>query len=621
MAVSPDKHAKRWIRPLPKQVINKIAAGEVVERPASVVKELVENSIDAGSDRIDIIIEKSGTKLIKIVDNGAGIEKDQMEIAFARHATSKISSFQDLDNLHSYGFRGEALPSIASVSRLRMVSRVADADSGYEIIFEGGVLKSLKPIAAAPGTVIEVENLFFNTPARRKFLKSESTESRHISRIATAMAIGRFDLAFSLNLNSRSIFSLPTGSSLRERVSGILAPNKKFVSVSFQSDKTTLEGFIGVPELAQNNRYGLYLFINNRFIYSATFSHALKAGYEELLPGGKFPIGTLLLTVDPAEIDVNVHPTKTEVRLSNEREIHDIIFRAVRDALRQDGIIPSFRAGHGFAGLRSSGDASRPRPGASSVIPGIGVNHPANTEFLSQLYRHPDNIEIGQPIAEPSGEHGTVRVDTHTGEIIEGPTTEPADHTGPSGGFRLVGRFADLYLLLQSGEDLYIVDQHTAHERVLYEQTLERVDRQSADSQQLLFPVQIELSPVQFAVFEDSTELLTTCGFSAAAFGGRTVNINAVPALLSKKSPERLFGKIIDDIASLRKAGLDLKKAVAQSIACRAAVMSGDRLTDREATHLLDRLLQCDNKYSCPHGRPTFIKITRQDLDRQFGRE
>ena len=621
MAPAPDKHTKRWIRPLPKQVINKIAAGEVVERPASVVKELVENSIDAGSDRIDVIIEKSGTKLIKIVDNGAGIEKDQMEIAFARHATSKISSFQDLDQLHSYGFRGEALPSIASVSRLRMVSRTTEADSGHEIIFEGGVLKSLKPIAAPPGTSIEVENLFFNTPARRKFMKSESTESRHISRIATAMAIGRFDLAFSLNLNGRKIFSLPAGSPLKDRVSGILAPNKEFVSVSFQSDKIGLQGFIGVPELAQNNRYGLYLFINNRFIYSATFSHALKAGYEELLPSGKFPIGTLLLTVDPNEIDVNVHPTKTEVRLSNEREIHSIIFRSVREALRQDGIIPSFRAPQGFGGSRSSGDVHRPQTGASSVIPGIGANHPANTEFLSQLYRHPDNVEIGRPTTEPSGEQATVRVDTHTGEIIEEPKAAPADQAGPSGGFRLVGRFADLYLLLQSGEDLYIVDQHTAHERVLYEQTLERVDRRSSDSQQLLFPVQIELSPVQFAVFEDSTELLTTCGFAAAAFGGRTVNINAVPALLSKKSPEKLFGKIIDDIASLRKAGLDLKKAVAQSIACRAAVMSGDRLTDREATHLLDRLLQCDNKYSCPHGRPTFIKITRQDLDRQFGRE
>lgn len=626
-ASSSGQSKVRWIRPLPERLINKIAAGEVIERPAAVVKELVENALDAGAAQVDIIIEKSGTRLIKIVDNGCGIPEEQIEVAFSRHATSKISDFADLDRITSYGFRGEALPSIASVSRTTMVSRPREADAGTEIVFEGGVVHSKQPVAAPPGTSIDVENLFFNTPARRKFLKSEATEARHISRVATGMAIGSYRVGFSYRLNGREIFSLPGEQDPAARVAGLLTPGKKLLRIDGTEGPVKVEGYIGLPDMVQSNRYGQFLFINGRNIQSASFSHAFMAGYGELMPRGSFPVGALLLTVDPSEVDVNVHPGKTEVRLSHEREIYSAIYHLVKDAVRQDSIIPSFKPS-GRASQASDQRADLNRNEQSNVIPGIG-NRPAPTpDFLKKLYDPPDAA-----MSAPAGD--IVRVDTSTGEIVSdsvreshgSPGSTDAEAAGvdiPSdellSGLRLVGRFSDLYLLFQAGDTLLVVDQHTAHERVLYERTLKQIENQQVVGQQMLLPVQLELTPEQFALFDEVAELLNGSGFVISHFGGRMLNVEAVPAVLTRKAPEKIIMKVLDDLASMKKAGFDLKKAMAQSIACRAAVMSGDRISSEEAEGLVTELLKCENRYSCPHGRPTFIKITRDDLDRQFGR-
>ena len=613
--MSGPRPVRPWIRPLPERLVNKIAAGEVVERPASVVKELVENSLDAGADRIEIIIEKSGAKLIKIVDNGCGIPEDQIEIAFSRHATSKISEFNDLDRITSYGFRGEALPSIASVSQLRMVSRTSDSEVGTEIIHEGGVLHSKQPVAAPPGTSIEVQNIFFNTPARRKFLKAESTEARHISRVAMALALGRYDVGLSYQLNGRQVFSLPPGQSLGERVSALLAPGKKFIDISGEMGPIRVEGFVGMPDMAQKNRNSQFIFINGRSIQSPQLSHAFALGFGELLPKGNFPIGALLLTIDPAEVDVNVHPAKTEVRLSRDREIHDTLYRLIKEGLRQDGLMPSLQIPGPPAGSEEQASTSAHRDWPSHKIPGVTQYAGRNTEFLDEIYK---GVAPEEPPA-PS----VVRVDTSTGEILE---SEAASSPGPSHveeppeGLRLIGRFDDLYLLFQSGDELLVVDQHTAHERVLYEEMLKKMDNQGGTAQQLLLPVQVEFSPEQMVVFEEAREGLNHSGFGAEPFGGCTVRIEAVPSVLARKSPEKALRAVVDDIASLRKAGFDLTKAIAQSVACRSAVMAGDKLTDREAVGLVERLRKCENMYSCPHGRPTFIKLTRTDLDKQFGR-
>lgn len=595
---------RKTIRPLPERVINKIAAGEVIERPAAVVKELVENAIDAQATKIEIIIEKSGSKLIKIVDDGCGIDEDQVEIAFSRHATSKISSFDDLNTLYSYGFRGEALPSIASISRLRMVTRTHESRVGTEIIYEGGVLQSKQPIAAPPGTTIEVENLFYNTPARRKFLKAESTEARHISRTAMALAIGRCDIGFSFSLNGRKSFSVLPESNLKNRVAQVVGAGKNLIEVKGEAGPVKVLGYIGAPDVVQNNRYGQFLFINSRYIYSPSLSHALVAGYGELIPRGTYPVGALLLTVDAAEVDVNVHPTKAEVRLSREREVHDAVYRIVKDSLQQDGVIPAFR-GKSPDGGRPVAPSGQPHtiapPDRQTYIPGIRQNSSYDPGLVANLHQ---------------GVPKTARVDIETGEVID--TTE--EGVSVSSEFKLIGRFSSLYLLLQSGSDLYIVDQHTAHERVLYEETLVKVENSTVEAQTLLFPLQVELNPEQLAVFDDVADILNGSGFSVAHFGGNMVNIEAVPSVLSGKSSNKVFLKVLDDLSSERKAGQDLKKAMAQSIACRSAVMAGDSLTDQEAVHLVNRLLKCDNKYSCPHGRPTFVKISREDLDKQFGR-
>lgn len=624
---TPDDSNKRWIRPLPERLINKIAAGEVVERPAAVVKELVENALDASATQIDVIIEKSGLKLMKIVDNGCGIPEDQMQIAFSRHATSKISDFSDLDRITSYGFRGEALPSIASVSRTRMVSRTSADFSAVEIVIEGGVTQDLKPIAGAPGTTIEVENLFFNTPARRKFMKSESAEARQISRIVTAMAISAPMVGFSYSLNSKSIFNLPPRQNLPERVSDLLAPGKKMVTINYDHQGIVVTGAVGLPEMVQSNRLGQYIFLNSRYIQSASLSHAFMAAYGELTPRGRFPIGAILISVNPEEVDVNVHPAKTEVRLSSEREVYRAVLHAVGEALQHDHIIPTFRPqkalpGHDQVSARPttvSTDSERSdRPG---VIPGMAARAHTTTDFLGRLYKNANVSSSPQP---------SEQIDKKTGEIVQSEPPLSAACAGeveldngsdmPSEGIRLVGRFGKLYLLFQSGPDLLIVDQHTAHERINYEQTLREIDAQSVISQQMLIPEQVELSPERFALFEEIADLLNSSGFIIGPFGGRLVNIEGIPSVLTGRSPEIILMKVLDDLESSRKAGNDYRQAMAASIACRSAVMAGDRLTDEEAVGLVRRLMECDNRYSCPHGRPTFVRLTREEINRQFGR-
>ena len=622
--MSTQTKKQRWIRPLPERLINKIAAGEVIERPAAVVKELVENSLDADSTRIEITVEKSGTKLVRIVDNGCGIPADQIEIAFGRHATSKISDFSDLDRIGSYGFRGEALPSIASVSRTRMVSRPASADIGTELIYEGGVLISRQPKASAVGTLIEVENLFFNTPARRKFLKAETTEARHLSRIATALAIGRYDVGFAYSVNGRNIFNLPSGGTLSSRVMELISGGKELIPVEGSSGPIRIEGLIGRPELAQSGKWSQFLFINGRYITSLTLAHALAAGYGEMLPRGLYPLGAILITLDPEEIDVNVHPAKTEVRLSREREIHDAVYHLVKQALKSASVVPVFSPANAESVNQNQTSFAQSISHSPSYndprIPGVGEMRSFDTTAAIDFFR---------TAARPTSEiPRTVTVDTATGEIMSAQPHAIANDfrdsemsVAPSlDGIRLAGRFGDLYLLFQAGEDLYIVDQHTAHERVLYEEVLRRIDREGIISQQLLFPVQLELSPELMSVFDEAEPVLARSGFLVSHFGGRTIRVEGIPSVLAKKSPEKMTLRVLEDVGGLRKAGYDAKKAIAQSVACRAAVMSGDRLSDQEAVGLVQSLLNCENKFTCPHGRPTFIRITKVDLDRQFGR-
>ena len=405
-------------------------------------------------------------------------------------------------------------------------------------------------------------------------------------------------------------------------MAGVLGAKKTFLAIEGEHGPVKLTGSVGTPDAMQHNRNGQFIFVNGRFIQSPTISHAFAAGYGELLPPGRFPVGALRIELEPSEVDVNVHPMKTEVRLSQEREVHDSVYRIIKDSLRQDGIIPMFRSSHVAPNQANAMNPVHENNVSQAVIPGVHSNRPIDTESMSRLYTVPHDLKPTngekQNAVHPDSEV-LVKVNRETGEVVEEIRRADAGD-GPSSGFILIGRFSELYLLIQAKDELYIVDQHTAHERVLYEEMLTKIDEQSVHAQTLLFPIQVELDPQQLSLYDEISDQLKQSGFVVSEFGGRTVNIEGVPSLLSKKSPEKMFMKILDDIGSLRKAGYDVKKAMAQSIACRSAVMAGDRLTDQEAVGLITLLLKCDNKYSCPHGRPTFIKLSREDIDRQFGR-
>jgi DNA mismatch repair protein MutL len=605
---------KRWIRPLPERLINKIAAGEVIERPAAVLKELVENALDAGATAIDIDIEKSGTKRILITDNGCGIEPDQIEIAFSRHATSKISDFDDLERLISFGFRGEALPSIASVSRTRLVSKTHDAENGMEIIIEGGVVQSLKPVAASVGTTVEVENLFFNTPARRKFLKSEATEASYLNRNAIAMALSSSGVAFKYRINGRRLFELSAADNdPKARVARILLQNniEQLMSVFGDTSDVKIEAYLSYPLYCRTGQTGLYLFINHRFIKSPGLAHGVVSGYRELLQKGQYPVGAVFMHVDPAQVDVNVHPTKAEVRLSQESKIHDLLHEAVKRTLRATGVLPTPNV---LGSPPASPQKTTPQYNDYRAQPAAARD--IDITLLKKLYRGENEMD-STPDSFNAGH------DSHKTPIIVGPAVD--NITAPPEEpeferFQYLGQFGTLYLLFSDRDVLFIVDQHAAHERVLYEQTLAAIERGCGVSQSLLFPVHIELSADRFALYEMTATVLQSSGFDAEPFGATTVLLSAVPAALSKKSPEKAFDEIIADIEQADRAGSDIKNNIAQSIACRGAVMHGDKMTETEARALIRRLYRCHNHHTCPHGRPIVLRLTRDELDAKFGR-
>ena len=590
------------IKVLPESLTNQIAAGEVIDRPASVVKELVENSLDAGANEITVIIREGGHALIQVVDDGEGMAEDDLLLAFQRHSTSKIQSYEDLAQVTTLGFRGEALASIASVARVEARSVPTGKAEGSQVRVEGGVMKDATACGGAPGTSIAVKHLFFNTPARRKFLRAPNTEYRHILSVLNRFALGYPEKAFTLINEDEIIFDLKPASPL-ERIGAVLGARVRDSLVEVTDDgPVRIHGYIATPDAFRRSRGDQYLFLNRRYIVNRALNHAVVAGYGEILPRATFPIYVLRLEIDPHLVDVNVHPTKVEVKFANEGMVYKLVNGAVKRALSSAQIVPNLQP--------FLGEAFQPQ--ALTRRPFTGEQQPLD------LRREPaipaDEVTVVSPVQPPDAEWpapATTPTEPAAPQTL--PATERFERTN-------VWQLHNKYILTQIKSGLIVIDQHVAHERVLYERALDAFERRAPASQQLLFPQVVELSAEDFSYLTEMLPFLEKIGFVIKAFGKNTVVVEGVPPGIKVSDDEKLLGQIIDEFKRGKKDSVEIRECVAKSFACHAAVRAGDKLTLEAMNALIDQLFATRHPYHCPHGRPVIVNIPIEELDKRFGR-
>lgn len=583
------------IQLLPDLLISQIAAGEVVERPASVLKELLENSLDAGSSVITVQLEEGGVKLLRIADDGIGIPRDELALALTRHATSKIATLDDLERVGTLGFRGEALASVASVARLMLTSRARGAAHAWKL--QAGSPAQPEPAALMAGTVIEVRDLYFNTPARRKFLKSEGTEFAHCAEAVRRLALARPDVAISLSHNGRNSLQLARCDGPR-RVSDVLG--EEFVASCRRVDVTAgslrLSGYVVDPTRAGAGREGQYLFINGRFVRDKVLGHALREAYRDVLHGSRQPSVCLFLEIDPAVVDVNVHPAKTEVRFRDARAMHQFFFHAIQRALAVAGPAPQ------VAGLEPDGAAPAPvafAPTARTVMPpyqgGLGIAEPASRAYL-------DFVDQDRAAASAS--------------VAPHPAPDPEL---PPLGYALA-QLHGVYILAQTSRGLVIVDMHAAHERILYERLKTAYDQRQVGAQSLLIPAVFAADPVDVAVVEEHGAALAELGFAIAILGPGQLGVRGVPALLQGGDPVALARAVIGDLRQhgVTHAAVARRNELLATMACHGAVRARRQLSVAEMNGLLRQMEETERAGQCNHGRPTWTELTMADLDGFF---
>ncbi len=593
------------IQPLSPSLVNRIAAGEVIERPSAVVKELVENAIDAGATQIQVDSEDGGQALIRVVDNGGGIEPDDLPLAFAPHATSKLTDDEDLFRIATMGFRGEALASIGSVSHARILSRVHESPAGYEILNRGGAISDAQAAASNVGTTVEVRNLFYNVPARRKFIKAAGTEYGHISDTLLRLSLPYPHVGFRLTHNGRQTLDLPA-TSPEERLLAAWPDDfrGRFLTVDLRDAEVRLRGIIGLPELARPTAKYQYLYLNGRHIRDKFVSHALREAFRGLTEPGRHPAAILQLEVPAADVDVNVHPTKIEVRFRNGSRIHGVVHSGVRERLLGSDLTPN--------AVPRPVDPQQPRQELRERLADFFRQPPTQMPMLHAQIDAP-MPQLISPMPSSAPAQAT-------------PATEPSAALAPILPASLIPNTAiqlhNSYLVAQSDDGMVIIDQHALHERILYEELLARVTRGSLESQRMLIPIVVHTSPRQVALLDQVRPTLDRLGMEVTQFGPDSVAVQAFPSFLSKLDPGEFVRELLErgEAESLDLHGEELLHDVLDLMSCKAAVKAGDPLTPAEVEALLARRELVERSSNCPHGRPTTLRLSLRDLEKQFKR-
>lgn len=625
------------IHVLDPETIDKIAAGEVVERPASVVKELVENAIDAGADSITVEIKEGGISFIRITDNGMGIEKDQLRTAFLRHATSKIQNAEDLTHIMSLGFRGEALSSIAAVAMVEVITKTNDALTGTHMVMEGPKETLFEEIGAPGGTTFLIRNLFFNTPVRRKFLKTSTTEAGYIIDLMEHIALSRPDISFKFIVGSQTRFYTSGNGDLREVIYRIYGREmlQNLVPFSLETEELLIDGYLGTPAIVRSNRnYEIY-FLNGRYIRSNLLSKAIEEGYREYLMQHKFPLCVLHMTLkDISKVDVNVHPTKMEVRFLDDPGIFEAVSAGIRERLRSREMIPDVEI-----------DGKQPADQAVQLLQEIAKPHPivhtienpkkAKEElFTGNIPQEPfhGKKEKPQTVPEPfeinrSKEYRVMEEiryeadrqlqEFKQSELFEDRVLTPHKRVA----FQLIGQVFDTYWLIEYEDKLFIIDQHAAHEKVKYERFMKQYHEKKLITQNLMPPIIVSLNGQEETVYREYAEVFAELGFEVEPFGGSEYAIRSVPVDLYGCQEKEMFLEVLDELLEGGiKGDLTVVREKIASMSCKAAVKGNNRLSIPEAQKLIDELLTLDNPYNCPHGRPTIISMSKYELEKKFKR-
>ena len=657
----------RKIAVLDQNTIDKIAAGEVVERPSSVVKELVENAIDAGATAVTVEITDGGKKLIRITDNGSGMEAEQIPLAFLRHATSKIEKVEDLEHIASLGFRGEALSSIAAVSQVELITKTPSSVSGSRYVIEGGQEHSLEELGAPEGTTFLVRNLFYNTPARSKFLKSDTTEANYIHTLMEQLALSHPEISFKYIQNKQVKLHTSGNYSVKDVIYSVYGREiaRALLEVSQENSFMKIEGFVGKPEIARGNRSFENYYINGRYVKNNIITKAIENAYRGFLMQHKFPFVSLRMEMEGNDLDVNVHPAKREVRFAREQEVYDAVYDTVRAALTRREMIP-----------KVSVDSSSVKEDKEEKVTRAAVPEPFEQKRREELYgarkpvtseqkpviseqkpvisyvNDPPETRMKEPVVsaarEPEAPYRPVV--THEETVIsepKAPAFSKDEEEMFSGTLRekqtppqqlelfeekllapesrsridLIGQIFDTYWLVQFEDNFYIIDQHAAHEKVYYERMVKQFREHSIDSQYLNPPLIVALSMQEEEVLKANMNYFEQFGFEIENFGGREYRISAVPSNLYGLTEEELFLEMLDNLASDNsKDTLDIFAARLATMACKAAVKGNHAMSHQEAEKLIDELLTLENPYHCPHGRPTIIAMTRTELEKKFKR-